>query len=287
MRVWMLVNNLWMHATRSLAAVGVLVVSASAMAQAGSSQGGQPDGARSFRGGQQDLTTASDENELRKRARIRLELASAYFARGDLRTALDEVKQVLNIDGDFSDALELRALVYDALNEPGLAEESFNRAVQADPRNGSALHNYGWYLCRMQKYAQADAMFARAAQQPLTVPTAKTLLARGVCQNMAGQVADAEKTLARSYELDPANPATAFNLARVLSLQGEWQRARFYIRRVNNIPEQANAESLWLGARIEHRLNNTAERDELAAALRNRFSSSREATALELGRFDE
>ena len=242
---------------------------------------------RSLRGGQQDITTASDESDVRRRARIRLELASAYFSRGDLRTALDEVKQVLNIDGDFSDALELRALIYDALNEPGLADESFKKAIQADPRNGSVLHNHGWYLCRKQQYGRADEQFAKALQQSLSVSPAKTLLARGVCQNMAGQVEVVSKILLRSYELDPSNPAAAFNLARVLMIQGDLQRARFYIRRVNGVPEQANPESLWLGIRIEQKLGNMAERDELAASLRSRFPSAREVTALELGRFDE
>ncbi len=238
-------------------------------------------------GSRQDLTTTSDESPLRKRARIRLELATAYYSRGDMRTALDEVKQVLGIDGNFSEALELRGLVYDALQEQILAEESFNKALQTNPRNGSALHNYGWYLCRNQKYAQADAMFERAQAQTLAVPLAKSLLARGVCQVAWGQVAVAEKTIARSYELDPSSAVTAYNLARVLMLQGEAARARFYIRRVNNVPEQAYGESLWLGIRIEQKLGNTAERDELASALRSRFGSSREATALELGRFDE
>jgi type IV pilus assembly protein PilF len=238
-------------------------------------------------GGRQDLTTTSDETPLRKRARIRLELATAYFSKGDLRTALDEVKQVLSIDGNFSEALELRGLIYDALQEPSLAEESFNRALQANPRNGSAMHNFAWFLCRKKDYEQADAMFGRAQQQGFSVPTAKTLLVRGVCQIEAGKVALAEKTIARSYELDPSIAVTAYNLARVLMLQGEAQRARFYIRRVNNVPEQANAESLWLGIRIENKLGNVSERDELAGALRSRFGSSREATALELGRFDE
>jgi type IV pilus assembly protein PilF len=238
-------------------------------------------------GGRQDLTTSSDESPLRKRARIRLELATAYFSKGDLRTALDEVKQVLSIDSNFSEALELRGLVYDSLQEPALAEESFGRALQANPRNGSAMHNYAWFLCRKKDYDQADAMFARAQQQGFSVPTAKTLLVRGVCQIESGKVALAEKTIARSYELDPSSAVTAYNLARVLMLQGEAQRARFYIRRVNNVPEQANAESLWLGIRIENKLGNVSERDELASALRSRFGSSREATALELGRFDE
>lgn len=284
----MLVKNWIRSGWHWMAVPALLCLSATASAQ----NFGSPDSptsstVRSTRGGQQDITTASDESDVRRRARIRLELASAYFSRGDLRTALDEVKQVLAIDGDFSDALELRALIYDALNEPALADESFAKAIQADPRNGSVLHNHGWYLCRKQQYARADEQFAKALQQSLSVFPAKTLLARGVCQNMAGQVEAAGKTLLRSYELDPTNPATAFNLARVLMVQGDLQRARFYIRRVNGVPEQANPESLWLGIRIEQKLGNMTERDELAASLRSRFPSAREVTALELGRFDE
>lgn len=234
-----------------------------------------------------DIATQSDETEQRRRARIRLELAAAYYARGDLKTALDEVKQVLAQDDSFSDAMELRGLIYDLMGEPALAEDSFRRAAQMDPRNGSVLHNHGWYLCRNQRYAEADALFDRALNLPSSVPQAKTMLVKGVCQMRNGRMAEAEKTLARAYELDPSNPAAAFNLARSLHANGKFERARFYVRRVNNVPEQANPESLWLGIRIEQKLHNTAERDELATLLRSKFPNSREATALELGRFDD
>jgi type IV pilus assembly protein PilF len=42
-----------------------------------------------------DRPTASDETDALKRARIRLDLAAAYFAQGQLTTALDEVKLAL------------------------------------------------------------------------------------------------------------------------------------------------------------------------------------------------
>jgi hypothetical protein len=51
-----------------------------------------------------------------------------------------------------------------------------------------------------------------------------------VCQARAGLWAQAERTLSRSFELDPANPVTAFNLAEVLLRRGELERARFYVR---------------------------------------------------------
>lgn len=234
-----------------------------------------------------DIATQSDESETRRRARIRLELAAAYYTRGDLKTALDEVKQVLVIDDTFSDAMELRGLIYDLLGEPQLAEDSFRRAAQMDPRNGSVLHNHGWYLCRKQRYAEADALLDRALSLPSSVAPSKTLLVKGVCLMRNGRMGDAEKTLARAYEQDPSNPAAAFNLARALYANGNFERARFYIRRVNNVPDQSNPESLWLGIRIANKLHNTAEREELATLLRSKFPTAREVNALELGRFDE
>ncbi|WP_290868900.1 type IV pilus biogenesis/stability protein PilW [Aquabacterium sp.] len=234
-----------------------------------------------------DIATASDENDQRKRARIRLELASTYYAQGKYTTALDELKQALAIDASLPSAYELRALIYGAMGDQPRAESSFKQALALDARDGSVLHNYAWYLCQLGEYNEADALFERAAVAPQGIATSKTLLARGVCQIKADRHAEAEKTLARSYELDPANPATAYNMAALLYRRGELERARFYIRRVNGVPEQLTAESLWLAVRIEHKLNNTNGRDELAAQLRSRFPSARETTALELGRFDE
>ena len=39
--------------------------------------------------------------------------------------------------------------------------------------------------------------------------------------------------MSRAYELDPSNPFTATNLSEVLYRRGEYERARFYVRRVN------------------------------------------------------
>ncbi|WP_374318822.1 type IV pilus biogenesis/stability protein PilW [Aquabacterium sp.] len=241
-----------------------------------------PFGARS-----DDLATQSDDTPTRKRARIRLELAAAYFSQGNYPTALDEVKQVIAVDGSLSEAYELRGLIYSAMTEPKLAEESFRYALQLDGGNGSAMHNYAWMLCNQGRFAEADALFAKAVNYPKSIDTGRTTLARGVCQTKAGLLPDAEKTLQHAFELAPANPAAAYNMANVLYLRGDYDRARFYIRRVNDVAERVTPDSLWLGVRIEQKLGNAPARDELAATLRNRFPNSREAIALELGRFND
>ena len=97
---------------------------------------------------QAEPMTAFDEPEIRRRARIRLQLASSYFEQGQTTVALDELKQAIAIDPSFAGAYNLRGLIYMRMNEPGLAEESFRRAIALNPRDSDAHHNYGWMLCQ-------------------------------------------------------------------------------------------------------------------------------------------
>lgn len=233
-----------------------------------------------------DLVTDSDESEPRRRNRIRLELALGYFEQGKTTIALDEVKQALQQDPAFVDAYNLRGLIYMRLNDQRLAEESFRKGVEIDPRDGGVLHNLGWLLCQNRRYAESDALFLRALATPGYPDAAKTLLTQGICQIRAGQAAEAEATLGRAYAQDPGNPVTGYNLAQLLLARGDLNRAQFYIRRVNN-GDFANAESLWLGIKIERRMGNTDAMRQLADTLNRRFASSREIQLYEKGAFNE
>jgi len=220
-------------------------------------------------------------------AKVRLELASAYFARGQSQTALEEVKQAIAAKPDMPEAYSLLGLVQASLGDLGPAEESFKRALQLAPTNTDAMHNYGWFLCQQRRFAEADTQFQAILAQPQGRDTARTLLAAGVCQARAGRWADAEKTLSRSFQLDTANPAIAFNLSEVLYRRGEYERARFYLKRVNAVPDYTNAQTLWLAIRIERRLGNGAGVQEFARQLRDRFPQAPETALLDQGRFDE
>jgi type IV pilus assembly protein PilF len=234
-----------------------------------------------------DLPTLSDQSETERLARVRLELAGAYFSRGQNAVALDEVKLALAARPDLPEALNLRGLVYAAMGEAKLAEESFRRAQQVAPGDADVLHNYGWFLCNQSRFAEADALFRQVLALQGLREAGRTQLARGVCLSRAGQLADAERVLSAAFESDPGNLALALNLADVLFRRGEWDRARFYLRRVHSQPDQGNAQSLWLAARVEHRSGHAAARDRLGQELVRRFPQSREALLWEKGRFDE
>lgn len=233
-----------------------------------------------------DIVTSSDEPNERRRARLRLELAVGYFQAGQTTVALDEVKQSIAIDPNFADAYNLRGLIYMRLDDAGLAEDSFRRAIALNPREPNTLHNYGWLLCQQERYGDAGRQFALALAVPGYPDRAKTLMTQGLCQVKAGDRTSAERSLLQAYDLDPANPVVGFNLALLMRERGELQRAQFYVRRVNNGPS-ANAETLWLGIKVERALQNREALAQLGMQLRRRFPESREALALERGSFDD
>lgn len=230
--------------------------------------------------------TESDEPEARKRARIRLELAASYFGQGQTTVALDEIKLSLAADPTYAAAYTLRGLVYSRMNQIPLAEESFRRAQQLNPLDPDVLHHYGLFACDQGRYVQAIDLFQQALNSPVYGGQAKTLMAKGVCQVRAGQFAEAESSLARAYELEAGNPITAYNLAALQYRRGENEKAQFTIRRLNN-SDLANAETLWLGIKVERRVGNTEAMRQLAQQLGRRYPDSREWASYQRGAFDE
>lgn len=226
------------------------------------------------------------ESEARRRARIRLELAANYLQRGQADVALEEVRQALAADPGYADAHHLRGLILLTQGDLAQAEQSLRRAQGMRPADPDILHNLGWLQCQRGQYEQADQLFERALAVPTYGARSKTLMSQGLCHQRAGRAEQAEQALLRAYEIDAANPLVGYQLAALMFARGESRRAQFYIRRVNN-GEFGNAESLWLGIRIERALGDTVAMRQLAEQLRKRFPQASQTQALDRGAFDE
>lgn len=233
-----------------------------------------------------DIVTASDESDARKRAKIRLELAVGYFEQGKTTIALDELKQSIAADATYGPSYNLRGLIYMRLDNFPLADESFKRSLEINPRDSNVMHNLAWLQCQQGRYSDAAALFQKALDNPQYGERAKTHLAHGLCLSRAGNFPSAEASLMKSYELDAGNPITAYNLAVLLYERADYVRAQFYVRRLNN-SELANSESLWLGMKVERKMENRDALFQLASQLEKRFPQSRELRAYQRGAFNE
>jgi type IV pilus assembly protein PilF len=233
-----------------------------------------------------DLVTPSDETEPRKRARIRLELATAYFHAGKPTIALDEVKQSMVADPTLAEAVALRGLIYMQLNEPALAEGSFRKALDLNPVSVQVQHNFGLLLCQQGRMEEASRYLNAAIASPVEEERAKSWMILGLCQAKNKQIAQAESSLLKAYVIDPSNAPAAFSLSNFLFDNEQYTQSQGYVARLNQT-KQANAESLWLGIKVARKLGDAKAVETLRSDLIQKFPNSKEAQFLERGTTNE
>jgi type IV pilus assembly protein PilF len=235
---------------------------------------------------QSELATNSDQTEAQQRAQIRMQLAIGYFGQGQLNTALDEIKQSLQINPDYADAYGLRALVYMEMGETRLAEENFQRAMKLAPDSPELSNNYGWFLCQNGRERQSLGYFEASLKNRAYQSPAKALNNAGVCSLKLKDVASAERYLTQAFQQDPGNADTNANLAKLYYVRGDYERARFYITRAIKA-EKLTADALWTAIRVERKLGDRATETGYVTQLRRRYPNSPEYAAFLRGAFDD
>lgn len=228
------------------------------------------------------------EAEVHRLAKTRLQLAALHFEEGRAEVALGEVAQALQAYPRYVDAYNLKGWIHMSLQDYKAANESFVQALALRPGDADALYNLGWLQCQQKQFALADRNLdaALAAPRSSGQSVARIWLAKGVCLREAGQGAAALQALEKAHEIEPGNPAVAYNFASALHAQGDAERARFYVRRVNN-SQWASAQSLWLGIKVERSLGDRVAMRQLADQLHKRFPDSKEWQRFERGAFDD
>jgi type IV pilus assembly protein PilF len=243
-------------------------------------------GSAPMAGGQGELQTSSDQTDNQRRARIRLQLAVGYYEQRQMPVALDEIKQALLADPNFADAYSVRALIYMDMGENKLAEDNFQQALRLMPNNPDFSNNYGWFLCQNGRERQAMQYFDSALKNRGYQSPEKALNNAGICSLRLKDQAAAEKFFSQAFQLNPGNPSTNANLAKIYYEQGDYERARFYIGRVMKA-EVTSADVLWLAIKIERKLGDRAAETNLVAQLRRKHPGSPEFAAYQRGAFNE
>lgn len=230
-------------------------------------------------------TIVGEPSAPRNRARIHTELATLYYARGNMSVALEELRTAVAADPSYATAHGVFGLVYMELRENALAEASFQRALGYAPGDSDINHNFGWFLCQIGREREAPPYFRRALDNPLYATPARTFAAAGSCALRTGDFAVAEENLQRALRIEPSLPVALLQFAQLRYRQARYGEARSVIAQHAAVA-QPSAESLWLALRVERRLGARAAQQSYAIQLRRRFPNSPEFQALQRGNYE-
>ena len=224
-----------------------------------------------------------------ERAALRLQLASAYYAQGQLDVALAEAQQAVQLAPSDAQAYGVRALILAAQRQTASAEKDFLYALRLAPHNPDLSNNYGLFLCQTGRAAQSLAYFDAALADAAYVSPEKALNNGGACSLALNDYPRAGAYLMRAIRIAPDVAVTNAGLVRVHYQQQDYRQAAYYLQRLGKIAtmESQTADVLWLRIKVQHKLGDAGAEAGLGAHLRNHHSGSPEYAAYQNGAFDE
>ena len=228
------------------------------------------------------LNTAEERVKL---AEINTQLALAYMRDGDNELALKKLQKAVEVDPKAFGAYNALGLLYSRLGEVKEAERAYSDALRIEPRNASALNNYGQFLCQQKRYKEGLRKFDEAIKNPLNRAPETAHTNAGTCAAQAGDMALAEQHFRSAIEINPQLPQALLAMADLSYNAANYLQARAYYQRYVATSTQS-ARTLWLGIRIERKLDDRNAVSSYALALKSKFPDSHEYGLFQQEKFD-
>jgi type IV pilus assembly protein PilF len=218
----------------------------------------------------------------KERARLHTEIAAAYYERGQMDVALEELNESIKLDGDSASTYNVYGLVYATMGENAKAEQNFQRALQLAPQDSEIRQNWGWYLCMHGRAQASIAEFEQAVKNPLYKTPEVALINAGRCSASLGDNATAEQYFKRALAASPGNPNAAYGLALLAYRAGRYDEARGYLR-PSVLQANPAPAALYLGVCLERKMNDKQAEASFTSQLKNRYPDAAETRALPTG----
>ena len=210
-----------------------------------------------------------------KAASTRLSLGLRYLAQGDYEKAKFNLDKALKHSPQSDNVLRGFAWYYEQVNEIGLAEEYYQKALHVNGKNPALLNQYGVFLCRQNKLERSLDMFEASVKILSNKDVSGTYENAATCNYMAGRNEIAERLYRKALNHNPEQSDSLLGMARIEFEKSRYGRSHSYLNRFEKIA-QHNARSLWLAIRTESHLGNMDAVASYALKLEQRFPDSEE-----------
>ncbi len=220
-----------------------------------------------------------------KSAKTHTELGTLYLQSGNLAVAMEEARLAVLIDPVYAPGHDLMGLVHMMLNEIPQAKASFERAIQLAPGDPVIANDYGWFLCQNGQEKESLKYFEAAYRNPLYKTPTRPLTNAGLCYLRIKDDKLAEENFRRALMVDGSNVQAMFHLSNLAYKRGDFYGAKKILEEMHRLIDP-NAESTWLGLRIERKLGDRQTEASYAAQLRRKFPDTPEYRALQQGNFE-
>ena len=202
-----------------------------------------------------------------------------YLRTGRADAAVDALKRAVDLNPRLANAHSALALAYDQLGEPDEAEDHHRRATSLEPGNADVQNSYAVFLCRQNRWADAERYFTRAVSDERYALRSTAYVNAGNCARGANDRAKAEENYRAALVIDQSNTDAMAGMIELAVQNENYLQARAFIQRLFST-SQPTSYHLLVCYMVEQRLGDAAAADSCARQLRTGFPNSTEAIRL-------
>lgn len=214
----------------------------------------------------------------KRAADLNVQLAAGYMRRGDLKIAKGKLEKAILQDDENVSAFTTFAVLMEMIGEIDQAESYYLEALDIDSKNPELHNNYGSFLCKHGKFAEAIEELNKALRNQFyeTPETVHSNL--GYCL-LKGDYPDYKKSeahLRMALSIQPNMVAALMTMGELAIETDRFLMARAYMQRYHAIA-LPTASSLWYQLQAERALGDQKHFIEISRKLLDKFPDSSEA----------
>ena len=207
------------------------------------------------------------------------QLGISYLRQGDINLAKDKLDRAVKQNPDNPEVHSARAMLYDRMNEPALADAEFKTALRLAPHDPDVSNNYAVYLCQTGRATDGVHRFEEVARNALYRTPWVAYTNAGVCLRSAKRNAEAIRNFQQALQIRPNFAEAAYQLGDLQLQDGKLTEARAQVDTYLGSFEET-PDLLLLGVRVARAQNDRIAASQYSRKLRLDFPSSAQAKAL-------
>jgi type IV pilus assembly protein PilF len=214
--------------------------------------------------------------DMAEASRLNTDLAVDALRKGQYDAAIDKLRRALEQNPSNATAHATYAIVLGRRGDVVNADSEFRRAlsIQDDP---ATRNNYGAFLSGQKRYADAEAMFMKAAQDRTYNQPEVAWANAGQCARRVPDLAKSDRYFREALKVRPDYPDALAQMSWIALQSKDYLRARAFLQRYEKVGPPT-PETLWIGAQTESALGDTAAAQAYSNRLREQFPESDESS---------
>ena len=219
---------------------------------------------------------ANDSNN-QEIAMTRVQLGLGYLKMGNTTQAKLNLEKAKRSAPNLVQVHTAFAHYYDTVGEVDQAIAAYEKALSLKSDDADTLNNYGVFLCRQGRVADAEIQLLKAIAVPSYLLVSQSYENIALCQLKNNNFVKAEDYLKKSIEHSPNNVPALVQMAQIQYAKGKYQQAEQYIKRFEKATRRFKPAPLALAFKVYKKQGKTKTANSYAAMLVKMFPQSIQA----------